>query len=177
MDITELNEKIKKTLDVFKDNLNGIQANKVSDTILKNVMIQFEDGRKQSLISVSVIKVVNNKTLALKPYSHTDLNVIEKSISNARLNASIGRQDNEIIITFPDLTAERREELKKIINEFALNAKNAIRDIRNNYLSKNKANSKEENIKVEKEITPLIKKANDDIDNLKNIKNKDLEKI
>lgn len=177
MEISDLNEKMKKTINVLKEDLNGIQANKVSDTILKNIIVQFEDGRKQSIISMSVIRIVNNKTLAVKPYNKEDLNILEKTLAFAKLNASIGRQEHEVIITFPDLTTQRREELKKLINEFALKAKNSIRDLRNAYLKANKTNSKEENIKIEKDIQKHIDNANNEVDKIKESKQNDLNKI
>lgn len=177
MDIQEVKNKLENTLKVFKDDLSGIQAGKVTDILLKNVQVSLEDDRKSYLLSIATIKIMDRRSIAVHPFSIENMLHIEKAIAQAGLGVSTGRENNYIKVTFPEITQERRIELSKIILEYTNKAKNSARDIRHSYLKHNKANSKEENIKLEKNIQKEIDSFNTNIDNLTKIKQNEILQI
>lgn len=177
MEIRDLEEKLKATLKVFKEDLNGIQAGQVSEKMIKNITICYEDGRKHGIMEVATVRVNSSNTLIVKPFTKNELGLIEKSIANGGLGVNTSKQGEEILITFPPLTSERREQLAKLVTEYANKAKQSSRDIRHAYLKENKGNTKEEQVKIEKEIKPQMDKFNDEVDSISKTKQDTLKKL
>lgn len=177
MEIKELEEKLHSTLNVLKEDLNGIQVGQVSEKMLKNISIAYEDGRRHSLLEVSTVRVQGINNLIVKPFLHEDVALLERTIANSGLGVNTGRQGEEILVTFPPITTERRESLAKSIVEYGNKAKQSSRDIRHNYLKENKAKTKEEQIKIEKEVSPHMEAFNKEVDNLIKTKQEHIKKI
>lgn len=177
MEIKELEEKLESTLKVLKEDLNGIQVGQVSEKMLKNVTLSFENGVKNNIFELATIRVHGTNTLIVKPFIHEDLAIIEKGISHAGLGVNTGKQGHEIIVTFPPITTERREQLAKSVTEYGNKSKQSGRDIRHNYLKNNKTNTKEDQLKIEKELKPYMDKFNDEIEKLIKQKQDNLIKI
>ena len=176
-ELKNLEEKFKKTLVLFKEDLNKIHANRVTATLLKPIIAHFEDGRTSSLMEAGVIRVVNARTLAIKPWNEKEIAAIEKAIKKSNLGANVGTKDGEIHILFPELTQERRNELSKSINIYANDAKHQLREHRHTFIKENKKPTKEEEIKMEKNIQKLIDKYNDEIDQNLHKKQEEINKI
>jgi len=172
-EFNNLEKKFKGAVSFLVDDLSKIHANKVTATLLKPIMVRFEDGRNVSMMEAGLVRSINAKTLAIKPWMESDLSAIEKAIKSSNLGANIGMQDNEIHIIFPELTQERRKELAKSINVYANDAKHKIREYRHSFIKENKKPTKEEEIKMEKNVQKLIDKYNDEIE--KHLKNKQNE--
>lgn len=177
MEIQELQAKLSATLGVLKEDLNGVQAGQVSEKMLKNVSVAYEDGRKQSLLEVAAVRVANSSSLLVKPFMSEESSLIEKSIANAGLGVNTGKQGVEILVSFPPITTERRDQLAKLVVEYGNKAKQSGRDIRHNYLKENKGNTKEEQVKIEKELSPHIDKFNKEVDGIIKQKQESLMKI
>ncbi len=176
-DFKILENKIEKTLNLFIEDLNNIQANKVSVNILKQIAVTDEEGHKINLLEIGLARTINNTTLGIKPWDSSQNQIIEKALKKANIGANIGSAEGEIQIIFPALTEERRKEIAKSLTTFALNTKNSIRNIRHDFLKDNKPNSKEEEIKLNKEVQKIIDKFNDKIDELTEKKQKEIMKI
>ncbi|WP_342262090.1 ribosome-recycling factor [Alphaproteobacteria bacterium endosymbiont of Tiliacea citrago] len=177
MEIQELEEKLKSTLFVLKEDLNGVQAGQVSEKMLKNVFVCYEDGRKNCVLEVASVRVQNSSNLLVKPFMHEDLAIIEKSIANSGLGVNTGKQGHEVLVTFPPVTTKRREELSKLVVEYGNKSKLSGRDIRHNYLKDNKAKTKEEQVKIEKQLMPHMENFNKEVDRLIKDKQESLMKL
>lgn len=165
MELNELEKKFEKSISVLIEDLSAIRANKVSPTFLKPVCVLLEDGQKVNLMDIALVRVINAKTLGVKPWEHNQCSAIDKAIRSANLGLNVGMKEDELLVSFPELTQERRKEIVKSLNTYALNTKNAIRAARNDFIKANKKNSKEEEIKQEKDIQKLVDKYNTSIDN------------
>lgn len=177
MEITELEEKLARSINILKDDLNGIQIGQVSEKMLKNITIHYEEGRKANIFEVATIRVHNQNSLIIKPFMHEDQNLIEKSIANAGLGINTSKQGHEILATFPPITTERREEIAKSIAEYGHNTKQTGRDIRHNYLKANPTSTKEEKLKQDKTISDIIDKFNKEVEIIVKQKQESIKKI
>jgi ribosome recycling factor len=175
MELKEFEDKCQKSINILIDDLSKISANKASAGVLKTVMVQLADGSKCSIPEVALVRVINARTLGVKPWDPSTTPAIEKSIKS--LNLTFGIKDDEINVMFPELTQERRKEVAKSINVYALNSKNAIRSIRHDFIKENKKSTKEEEIKFEKDVQKIIDKINIKIDDLIEKKQKEIMQL
>ncbi len=164
MELKELEEKFQKSVNILIEDLSTIHASRVAPAILKPLVIIDDQGNKHSAMEIGIVRVVNNRTLAIKPWMPENIPCIEKAIRASNLGINPMTIDGEVHLHFPELTQERRKEIAKSINTFATNTKNALRAIRHDFIKEHKKPSKEEEVKFEKDIQKIIDKFNATID-------------
>jgi len=174
MEFKELEEKFKKNIEHLKEELSSVQAQKATPILLKNIIVKFDDGRKNNILEIAAVRNINNMTLGIKPYDKSSTKAIEKALTNADLGTHPAMKDDEIYLIFPDITTERRKELAKSIVNFANHAKLLIRTARHDYIKQNKKSNKEEEVRQEKEIQKIIDKVNKQIDEIIEKKQKEI---
>jgi len=177
MELKTLEEKFQKSVNILIEDLSKIQASRVAPAMLKTLVIVDDEGHKHSPMQIGLVRIVNTRTLAIKPWMPEHVPAIEKSIRASSLGINPVTIDGEVTLPFPELTQERRKELAKSINTFATNTKNALRAIRHDFIKENKKPSKEEEVKFEKDIQKIIDKFNASIDDMIEKKQKEIMHI
>ena len=87
----------------------------------------------------------------------------EKTILESNLGVTPQVDGNNILLKFPELTAERRKELVKMISEVAEKYKISVRNIRRKYLDQIKNLEKEnKSIDESKKFHEDVQKITDD---------------
>src|SRR6056300_1856440 len=114
-DIKDCNNEKKSTLSAFSNDLKNIRTGRVSPDILKNIIID-SYGSKLPLTQLSNINNLDNMTLSINIWDGSLTKNIEKNILESNLGANPQTDGNTILLKFPELTAERRKDLVKIIN-------------------------------------------------------------
>ena len=132
-DINECDNEMKSTITAFSNDLKNIRTGRVSPEILKNIIID-SYGSKMPLPQLSNINNLDNMTLSINIWDGSLTKSIEKNILESNLGATPQTEGNTILLKFPELTAERRKELVKIINETSEKFKISIRNIRRKYI-------------------------------------------
>ena len=90
---------------------------------------------------------------------------------------------NNILLKFPELTAERRKELVKIISEISEKFKISIRNIRRKYIDeiknfeKEKSFSIDESKKFQDDVQKITDSSIKEIENLTNSKESEILKV
>lgn len=181
MDHKEIEQKMQKTLNVLVQDLGAINAGRVSATLLKPIQVALPDNVKMNLTDLGHIRVIDSKTLGITVWDEGNVAMIEKAIKSSNLGVHPQSAGADIRLIFPDLTQERRKELVKILHDHALNAKNALRDIRHEALKEHEKESKdlsdEEKRKFKDTIQKIIDKFNDLVKKAVDEKEKEILKI
>ena len=181
-DIKDCNNEMKSTIVAFSNDLKNIRTGRVSPDILKNIIID-SYGSKMPLTQLSNINNLDNMTLSINIWDGSLTKIVEKSILESNLGANPQTDGNTILLKFPDLTAERRIELVKIINEMSEKFKVSIRNIRRKYidlikeLEKNKILSIDETKKHQDEVQKSTDNSIVEIDNLAKQKENEILKV
>ena len=68
--------------------------------------------------------------LVISPYDKTSLGAIEKAIQQSDLGLNPSNDGQIIRLTFPQLTADRRKELVRVVKAMAEDGRVAIRNLR-----------------------------------------------
>ena len=111
------------------------------------------------------------------------IKAIEKSILDSNLGVTPQSDGSNVLLKFPELSAERRKELVKIISEISEKFKISIRGIRRKFLDeikdleKNKSISIDESKKFQDEIQKITDTSISEIENLTNSKQSEILKV
>ena len=110
-------------------------------------------------------------TLNVNIWDSSLVKICEKTILESNLGVTPQVDGNNILLKFPELTAERRKELVKMISEVAEKYKISVRNIRRKYLDQIKNLEKEKQISIDesKKFHEDVQKITDD--SIKNIEN------
>ena len=170
-DINDCNSEMKVSVSAFSNELKNIRTGRVSPDILKNIIID-SYGSKMPITQLSNINNLDNMTLSINIWDGSLTKIIEKNLLESNLGATPQTEGNTILLRFPELTAERRKDLVKIINETSEKFKVSIRNIRRKYIDLIKEVEKEKNLSLDesKKNQEDVQKSTDlsilEIDNL-----------
>lgn len=129
MDFNSIEEKMKKTISVFEENLSEVRAGRANPNILNKVMVDYY-GVPTPINQMAGVSVPEPRMIVIQPWDMSMLKEIEKAINLAELGINPMNDGKIIRLTFPELTEERRKDLVKEIRRTAEEAKVAIRAIR-----------------------------------------------
>ncbi len=139
---------MKLSIDAFSNELKNIRTGRVSPDILKSILVD-SYGSKTPVTQLSNINNLDNMTLNVNVWDTSLVKNVEKTILDSNLGVTPQSDGNNILLKFPELTAERRKELVKFISEIAEKFKISIRGIRRKYLDQVKSLEKEKMISLD----------------------------
>lgn len=154
LDTKEFEAKMHKTIDVYKESLSVIRAGRASSSVVSKVTVDYY-GVPTAVTQMAEVKVTDPKTLVISPWDATTLKSIEKAILASDVGITPMNDGKVLRLVFPQLTEERRKEIKKSIAKMSEEAKVAIRNIRRD------ANDKSKAMKKNSEMTEDEQKASD----------------
>jgi ribosome recycling factor len=144
--LMENEERLEKTLSVFKSDLLSIRVGRANPHVLDKVMVDYY-GTPTPINQVGNMSVVDGQCLVVAPWDKSLLKAVEKAILVANIGINPTNDGNVIRLIFPALTEERRKELVKQVKKMSEDAKVAARNIRRDTLDTLKK------LKTGKEIT------------------------
>ncbi|MDC0498044.1 ribosome recycling factor [Alphaproteobacteria bacterium] len=157
MNLDDLNNKMKSSIEHFEKELQTIRTSRASPTMLENIFIDAY-GSKTPLNQLGNISTPDSSMLTIQVW---DVSLI-KNIENAILESNLGinpQVDGAIIrLPIPKLSEERRNELTKIASQYAENFKVSIRNIRRDFIEIKKSEKKESQLS-EDELKKFLSEA------------------
>ena len=134
-------EKMKKTILSYSENLSTIRAGRANPDVLKKISVDYY-GSPTPISSIAEIKVTDARTLTITAWDKSIMKGIEKAILTSDLGINPQNDGSCIRLSFPPMTEERRKDLSKQISKMGEDAKVAIRNIRRDANDKVKADKK-----------------------------------
>jgi ribosome recycling factor len=129
-DITaEANERMGKSVESLKQNLNTVRTGRASPSMLDRVKVEYY-GAETPLNQMATISVPTSQQLQIDAYDKTQLKAIEKAIVEAELGLTPNSDGNVIRINIPEMTEDRRKEMLKSCKAIGEEGKVAIRNVR-----------------------------------------------
>ena len=123
------------------------------------------------------------RVLVISPYDKGAIKAIEKAIQASDLGVNPCNDGAVIRLTFPELTAERRKELVKVVKAQAEDGRVAVRNVRRHVrqeleqLEKDGEISEDELDRIEKELEKLTHEVVAEIDTMLGHKEKELLEV
>jgi ribosome recycling factor len=158
--LIEAEEKMIKTEQVVVNEFAGVRTGKASASLIENILVEVY-GSQMRLRELAGITTPEPRMLVVQPWDITGIQAIEKAIQKANLGLSPVVQGKIIRVSFPELSAERRQEFVKITKKMAEDSRVAVRHVRRDAMEELKKavkaheTSEEDQEKTEKEIQKL----------------------
>lgn len=177
-----LEERIAKSIEVLKSDLNTVRAGRANPALLDKVMVDYY-GSPTPLKNLSNISVPDPRTLLITPFDPKSIGEIEKAINIADIGITPSNDGKSVRLAIPQVTEERRKELTKTTKKMGEEAKVAIRNLRreaNDVLKKQQKEGEltEDDLKGElDEVQKKIEKAVKEIDSIVAAKDKEIMEV
>lgn len=98
----------------FQNELSTLRTGRASPALLDSVTVEVY-GSRMKLSQVATVTVEDARSLYIAPWDKGQLKPIEKAITVADLGLGVGADDKGVRVSFPELTAERRQQLIKLV--------------------------------------------------------------
>ncbi len=128
-DTTALKRSLEATHAWLKDELATLRTGRATPVLLDSVTLEVY-GSRMKVNQVAAISVSDARSLYVTPYDASQVKAIEKAITVADLGVSVGSDDRGVRVSFPELTAERRVQLIKLLKGKLEEARIAVRQRR-----------------------------------------------
>ena len=154
------NQKMNKTLEVFNKELGSLRTGRANANMLDLVKVDVY-GQKMPINQLGTITTPEPRMINIQVWDLNNVNLIDSSIKKSELGLNPQIDGQLIRLPIPDLSEERRNEMKKIVKTMGEKCKVSIRNIRREAndslknLLKKKEISEDEEKKNEKEIQAL----------------------
>lgn len=182
LDTKEFEGKMKKTIEVYEENLASVRVGRANAAVLSRVTVDYY-GAPTAINQVADVRVADARTLAITPWDATTNKAIEKAILASDIGITPTNDGKTIRLLFPQLTEERRKELKKQIAKMGEDSKIALRNVRREANDKCKEMKKasqmneDEQKQSEKTVQDLTDKYIKQIDDITAKKDKEIMEI
>ena len=162
-DTENFNQKMKKTFEVFNKELGSLRTGRANANMLDLVKVDVY-GQKMPINQLGTITTPEARMINIQVWDLNNVNLIDSSIKKSELGLNPQIDGQLIRLPIPDLSEERRNEMKKIVKTMGEKCKVSIRNIRREEndnlksLQKKKEISEDDEKKKEKEIQELTDK-------------------
>ncbi len=181
-DLNMYKNKMTKTVEKFVQDLGSLRTGRANANMLDLIKVDVY-GQKMPINQLGSITSPEPRTLNIQVWDNTNVSLIDASIKKSDLGLNPQIDGQLIRIPIPDLSEERRVELKKIIKTTGENCKISIRNIRREAndnlkkLLKSKNISEDEEKKNEKNIQELTDNKVQEVDKIVITKEKEIMTI
>ena len=127
--LNEASGRMQKAIDHLEEELLNIRAGKASPNVLNGVMVDYF-GSPVRVSGAASVTVPDAKTILIQPWDQKMLRPLEKAILDSNIGLTPSNNGEQIRLTLPPLTEERRKELVKQVRGEAETARISLRNAR-----------------------------------------------
>ena len=164
--------KMSKTFEVFTKDLSSLRTGRANASMLDIVKVDVY-GQKMPINQLASITTPEARMINIQVWDLNNVPIIDSAIKKSELGLNPQIDGQLIRLPVPDLSEERRNEMKKLIKSMGEKSKISVRNIRREAndelkkLLKSKEISEDEEKKFEKKIQTItdeqIKKIDDKV--------------
>ena len=140
------NQKMDKTIDVFNKELSSLRTGRANSNMLDLVKVDVY-GQKMPINQLGTVTTPEARMISIQVWDLNNVNLIDSAIKKSDLGLNPQIDGQLIRLPIPDLSEERRNEIKKMIKSMGEKCKVSIRNIRR------EANDNLKNLLKKKDIT------------------------
>ena len=176
------NQKMNKTIEIFNKELSSLRTGRANANMLDLVKVDVY-GQKMPINQLGTITTPEPRMINIQVWDINNVNLIDSSIKKSELGLNPQIDGQLIRLPIPDLSEERRNEMKKMVKAMGEKCKVSKRNIRREAndnlknLLKKKEISEDEETKSEKEIQVITDKYIKQIDEKVSSKEKEIMTI
>tara|TARA_B100000700_G_scaffold234477_1_gene259914 strand:- start:327 stop:878 length:552 start_codon:yes stop_codon:yes gene_type:complete len=175
-------QKMQKTLEVFSKELTSLRTGRANANMLDIVKVDVY-GQKMPINQLASITTPEPRMINIQVWDLNNVVLIDSSIRKSELGLNPQIDGQLIRLPIPDLSEERRNEIKKLIKSMGEKCKISVRNIRREAndelkkLLKSKDISEDDEKKHEKKIQEVTDQNIKKIDEKVTVKENEIMKI
>lgn len=174
--------KMKKTIEAFQHEIASIRTGKATTALLDRVKVEAY-GQQMPLKQVGNVGVLDVHTLVVQVWDKSMVGPVERAIRDANLGLNPTADGQNVRISIPPLTEERRKEFVKLTKKFGEDSKVSLRNHRRDMiheiekLEKDKVISEDEKNRGKKDADELVHKFEKQLNDLIVQKEKEIMEV
>jgi len=157
--IKNAKDRLEKARAFFEDEIRSVRTGRANSILVEDIRIDVY-GQSMRTKDIASITVPDAMSIVISPWDKSNMKPIEDAIRNSNLGVGVVNNGENIRVTLPELSAERRGEMKKMVAKKSEETKITMRNIRRDAIDEVKKKEKEvgEDIveRTEKEIQKLL---------------------
>lgn len=175
-------EQFEGAIEFLKREISTIRTGRATPALVEDVTVEAY-GTKQPLKAVASISVADAKTLTVDPWDKSLMQAVEESIRKSDVGINPVNDGSLIRLPLPELTAERRQDMVKILHRKLEEARIALRKVREDVRKEidraedAKEVSEDEKFSLQDKLDSLIKEYNDKVKQVGEDKEAEILKI
>lgn len=182
--VSNFKQSTQKTILALKEDLKAIRTGRATPALVENVQVVTYNGTTTlKLKEVATITTEGSQTLVVTPFDPSTTGDIEKGIMTSAIGLSPASQGTRILVKIPPLSQEQREKFIKLSSQKVEERRVSVRGLRDDARRKIKAQLEQKTItedtrfRLEKEIDTASSEAMDEMDAIKESKEKEIREI
>ncbi len=182
MDIKNLEIKFKETVSRFEEDLKNIRTGRAHTSIVEGLIVDVY-GAKMPLSHIAALSTPDAKSIIIKPWDKTNLPAIESAIQKSSLGLAPISDKDQIRLSIPPLTEERRKDMAKVIGKKMEEARISVRQERDGVWKKIQEDEREgtisenERFSDKEKLEKLVGETNAKIADIAGRKEKEIMEI
>ncbi|MEM7129076.1 MAG: ribosome recycling factor [Chloroflexota bacterium] len=132
--LEDAQERMNKSIDSLNTDLASIRTGRASPSLVDRLSVDYF-GTPTPLLQLAAISTPEADQLLIRPFSPTDISLIEKTILSSDLGINPNSDGKQIRLIIPPLTEERRRQITKQVSQRAEDGRVAVRNIRRDIIS------------------------------------------
>ena len=129
MVIDDTKDRMARAVDRARQEFSTIRTGRAAPALVEKIQVEYY-GSDVPLQQLAGFSVPEARMLVISPFDKGARGAIEKAIRTSDLGLNPSNDGNNIRLTFPPLTAERRKEYVKIVKGMAEDGRIAVRNLR-----------------------------------------------
>lgn len=140
--MNDVESRMQRAIDHLEEELTNVRAGKATPNVLNGVMVEYY-GSMTPVSGVASVTVPDAKTILIQPWEKQMIKAIEKAIIDSNIGLTPSNNGEQIRLSIPPLTEERRKQLVKQVRQEAETARVSLRNARRDALEAFKKAQKE----------------------------------
>ena len=165
----DLKNRTAKALEHLKGTYAGVRTGRAHPALVEDIKVDYF-GNMTPLKQLGTVNIPEPRKILITVWDKNALKAVEKAIQASPLGVNPQPDGDNIRLTLPELTRERRAELTKLVNKYAEEARIASRNVRREIVESFKKMEKDSQIsedelkKYQKEVQDITDEAIKKID-------------
>jgi ribosome recycling factor len=180
--VAEAKDKMHKAVMHMQEEFAGIRTGRATPAIVEKLRVDYY-GSEVPLQQLASFSVPEPRVLVISAYDKSAIKAIEKAIQASDVGVTPSNDGAIIRLTFPELTADRRKQLVKVVKARAEDGRVAVRNVRRHvrqeleHLEKGGEISRDDLDRIEKDLEKLTHDVIAEIDTMSGHKEKELLEV
>jgi ribosome recycling factor len=127
--LLETAERMARAVAHAREEFTTVRTGRASPALVEKLTVEYY-GAEVPLQQIAGFTVPEARLLVIQPYDKTSIGAIERAIQQSGVGLNPSNDGAVIRLVFPQLTAERRKELVKVVKGMAEDGRVTIRNLR-----------------------------------------------